>query len=377
MKKIVTVIGARPQIIKSAAISRVIKEQFSGRIEEVLIHTGQHYDDNLSAVFFKELGLELPAYNLGIGSCPQGKQTALMMTALEDVFIKEKPDVVLVYGDTNSTLATALIAAKLHYPIAHVEAGLRSFNKSMPEEINRIMCDHCSTFLFSPTLAGIENLQREGITNSLKFSASADHPRVYHCGDIMYDNSCFYGRQASEYLPKEVMGKNFFLATVHRPTNTDNIDNLNTIFNTFLKVLDNYPSHHLVLPFHPRAQKNIVHLSLLYDKITSHPRIIILPPVSYLEMIALEKKCDMVITDSGGVQKEAYFHKKPCVILRDETEWVEIVEQKTGVLVGAVESQILMGVSALMKKRNNLVFPSLFGDGNAANWIVDKIFKNC
>lgn len=381
MKKIITIIGARPQIIKSAALSRAIKTYFSDVLEEKIIHTGQHYSTSMSEVFFQELGLSKPDYNLNVGSASHGHQTAEMMKGLEDIFNKEHPDSVVVYGDTNSTLAAAIVASKMHIPIVHIEAGLRSFNKSMPEEINRIMCDHVSTLLFSPSKSGVKNLEIEGFKMNNSAPFDIDNPKVYHCGDIMYDNSLFFAGKMKEIVPPyELMtleSEKFFLGTVHRPANTDDPDKLKAIFKGFLALTTLYPKHLIYLPLHPRTKRSI-NLNLseeLRQKIEGNPQIKIIPPVSYLNMIALQQNCDLIITDSGGLQKEAYFFKKPCVILRPETEWIEIVEQGVAMIADADKNKIIDGVAAMLKLKD-AEFPSLYGNGDAAEFIVQEIIKN-
>lgn len=379
MKKIVTVIGARPQIIKSAALTRAIATKYPDELQEIVVHTGQHYDKEMSEVFFTEMGLEKPNYNLGIGSGSHGKQTAKMIMHLEEIFEKENPAAVVVYGDTNSTLATAIAASKMQLPVVHIEAGLRSFNKAMPEEINRIMCDHASTLLFSPTQAGIDNLQNEGFITQPDGIVSVDRPKIYHSGDIMYDNSLYFSQNADQHLPEELKNKSFFLATVHRPANTDYTNHLHAIFEAFLALMENYPQHDLVLPLHPRTHKCMEqHFDTDFlKKIKYHQQIKILPPASFLTMVALEKKCDLMITDSGGLQKEAYFFHKPCVILRPETEWVEIVQNGTAVLADCDKDKIVRLVNEMYAKRNQLEFPPLFGDGKAAEFIAQEILIHC
>ncbi|MBN2172682.1 MAG: UDP-N-acetyl glucosamine 2-epimerase, partial [Bacteroidales bacterium] len=258
MKNIITIIGARPQIIKAAALSRAIREKFSGEIKEILVHTGQHYDENMSGVFFEEMNIPKPDFNLGVGSQNHGKQTAEMIEKTEELLMIKKPDFVILYGDTNSTLAGSVAASKLRIPIIHIEAGLRSFNKSMPEEINRIVCDHTSTLLFTPTRTGLNNLIREGFNPSAKPPYNADNPGVFHCGDIMYDNSLFFGSLAekkSKILSKYSLQENkFVLGTIHRDNNTDDPIRLNSIFEAFLELAsDNYID--MVLPLHPRTLK--------------------------------------------------------------------------------------------------------------------------
>lgn len=382
MKKILTIIGARPQIIKSAAISRAIRTKFSDKITEVLVHTGQHYSASMSDVFFTELGLSQPDYNLNVGSGSHGSQTAEMIKGIEELLEKEKPNAIVLYGDTNSTLAGAIAASKIHVPVVHVEAGLRSYNKSMPEEINRIMCDHVSTLLFSPTKSGVLNLEKEGFKLNNEAPFSIDNPKVYHCGDIMYDNSIYFAEQLKNIIPPyELMAlqaESFFLGTIHRPANTDNPEQLKSIFRAFIALANLYPSHSIYLPLHPRTRRAMnMHLEPeLLQRIEEKTQIKIIPPVSFVIMIALQQNCDLVITDSGGLQKEAYFFEKPCVILRPETEWVEIVEQGAAVLVDADKDRIVDGVVSMMNQKE-LKFPLLYGDGKAAEFIVEKIIKHC
>ena len=376
--KIVTVIGARPQIIKAAALSRAIKEHFSKEVQEVIVHTGQHYDDNMSQVFFDELGIPAPNYNLGVGSASHGVQTAKMIEGIEEILLKEKPDFLVLYGDTNSTLAGAIAASKIHIPIAHIEAGLRSFNKSMPEEINRICCDHCSTLLFSPTATGFKNLINEGFNPDNKRKFTIDNPGIYHCGDVMYDNSKYFANiadQKSQILDKEgLRGKDYVLCTIHRDNNTDQPERLNAIFKALLKISE---SKMVVLPLHPRTSKllNVNLEKSLLTKITNNPNIKILPPASFLDMIVLERHAQMVVTDSGGVQKEAFFFQKPCLILRTETEWKEIVECGAAVITDADENQIVESFNNFMDNPPHN-YPEIFGDGNAAMFICKEMLEN-
>lgn len=382
MKKILTIIGARPQIIKSAAISRAIRTKFSDKITEVLVHTGQHYSASMSDVFFTELGLSQLDYNLNVGSGSHGSQTAEMIKGIEELLEKEKPNAIVLYGDTNSTLAGAIAASKIHVPVVHVEAGLRSYNKSMPEEINRIMCDHVSTLLFSPTKSGVLNLEKEGFKLNNEAPFSIDNPKVYHCGDIMYDNSIYFAEQLKNIIPPyELMAlqaESFFLGTIHRPANTDNPEQLKSIFRAFIALANLYPSHSIYLPLHPRTRRAMnMHLEPEFlQRIEEKTQIKIIPPVSFMNMIAFQQNCDLVITDSGGLQKEAYFFEKPCVILRPETEWVEIVEQGAAVLVDADKDRIVDGVVSMMNQKE-LKFPLLYGDGKAAEFIVEEIIKHC
>ena len=376
--KIVTVIGARPQIIKAAALSRAIKEHFEKEVQEVIVHTGQHYDDNMSQVFFDELGIPAPNYNLGVGSASHGVQTAKMIEGIEEILLKEKPDYLVLYGDTNSTLAGAVAASKIHIPIVHIEAGLRSFNKSMPEEINRICCDHCSTLLFSPTATGFKNLINEGFNPDNKKKYTIDNPGIYHCGDVMYDNSKYFANIAdhkSQILDKEgLRGINYVLCTIHRDNNTDQPERLNAIFKALLKISE---SKTVVLPLHPRTSK-LLSTNLekeLFDKITNSPGIKILPPASFLDMIVLERHAQMVVTDSGGVQKEAFFFRKPCLILRSETEWKEIVECGAAVITDADENRIVESFNKFIENPPHN-FPQIFGDGKAAEFICKEMLEN-
>jgi UDP-GlcNAc3NAcA epimerase len=378
--KLVTIIGARPQIIKAAAINRAIKNYFADKIEEIIVHTGQHYDENMSGVFFNELGSTKEKYNLNVGSSSHAQQTAQMLMGLEEIFPKEKPDAVIVYGDTNSTLAGGLAASKLHIPLVHIEAGMRSFNKSMPEEINRICCDHVSTLLFSPTKTGYDNLLKEGFKQNPTAPYSIDNPKIYHCGDVMYDNSIYFRAIAdknSQILEQHNLPKNkFILVTVHRDSNTDVKENLNNLFSAFENISKNENIQFLI-PLHPRTKKMLKqHLDpALYSEIQNNPLIKIIEPVSFLDMIQLESSCRLIMTDSGGVQKESYFFKKPCVILRNETEWVELVDQGTAVLCGSDKEKILNGWKKL-KDSDSLNFPNIFGDGKASEFICNEIFNN-
>ena len=376
--KIVTIIGARPQIIKAAALSRAIKNRFSDQITEIIVHTGQHYDENMSQVFFDELGIPHPDYNLHVGSGSHGTQTAKMTEGIEEILQKENPDYIVLYGDTNSTLAGAIAAAKIHVPIVHIEAGLRSFNKSMPEEINRIVCDHCSTLLFSPTLAGYENLKREGFPMDNAGPYTIDNPKVYHCGDIMYDNSLYFSTLSAEKTDiiqrLGLSGKPFVLSTIHRDSNTDNPQRLTTIFESIIKISEETI---VVLPLHPRTAK-LLKTNLSADnqeKLFNSENIIITPPVSFLEMIELERNAKLIMTDSGGVQKESYFFKKPCIILRPETEWIEIVKTGSAVLVDA-DADRIMNAWKHFKTRTSNEFPPIFGDGHAAEFMLEQMSRS-
>lgn len=379
MIHIASVIGARPQIIKAAAISRAIKNKFSDKIRETIVHTGQHYDDNMSQVFIDELGIPKPDLNLDVRSASHGVQTARMIEGIESFLLDNPPDMLILYGDTNSTLAGAVAASKQHIPVAHVEAGLRSFNKSMPEEINRILCDHCSTLLFSPTKTGYSNLLREGFKPDNEPPYSIDKPGIFHCGDVMYDNSLYFSEIAeekSDILNKlELEKEKYILATIHRDNNTDDPKRLSAIFTAMHKIAENNDLR-IVIPLHPRTA-NLLEENLrkgLFQKIENSGNIHIIQPVSFLDMIKLEKNTMMVMTDSGGVQKEAYFFEKPCIILRSETEWKEIVENKTAIVADANEKNILEAYRHFIKQEG-MIYPSIFGDGTAAEFICEEILK--
>ena len=378
--KIVTIIGARPQIIKAAALSRAIKNHFNNQITEVIVHTGQHYDENMSQVFFTELGIPAPNYNLNVGSGSHGKQTATMIAGIEEILLNEKPNAIVLYGDTNSTLAGAIAASKIHVPIVHIEAGLRSFNKAMPEEVNRIMCDHISTLLFSPTKTGFNNLIKEGFSSDAKVPYSANNPKVYHSGDVMYDNSLYFSEVAENktaIISKLQLNKNnFILATIHRNNNTDEPARLNALFSALFKISEEH-NIDVVLPLHPRTAK-LLDTNLdanLLKQVKTSPRFKITEPVSFLEMISLEKNCKIVMTDSGGVQKEAFYFEKPCVILRPETEWVELVECGTAIITDANEEKIISAFKSLTTK-TDLQFPKLYGDGKASEFICSEMLKH-
>jgi UDP-GlcNAc3NAcA epimerase len=376
MKKIITIIGARPQIIKAAAISRAIRTCFSTELNEILLHTGQHYDEKMSGDFFSELEIPLPTYNLHVKSSFQGDQTGQMMKGIEDVLLSEKPDALLVYGDTNSTLAGALAAVKLHIPVIHIEAGLRSFNKAMPEEINRIVADHSSSLLFSPTKTGVENLRNEGFDTSYRGAFSANKPGVFYCGDIMLDNSLYFAEKSKGLAidKYDLVENNYFLTTVHRPQNTDDEVRLDTIFNTLMAIADDEECD-MVLPLHPRTTNILTERHPeLWNDLLEHKRTKIIPPASFLEMIDLESNARFVITDSGGVQKEAFFFKKPALILRSETEWVEICNENNAKLVDADADAIFEGVSWMKNGMSN-TFNPLFGDGKAAEFICKEILS--
>lgn len=372
--KILTVIGARPQIIKAAALSRAINNGFSDRIEEKILHTGQHYDANMSAVFFDEMGIPRPHFNLNTGSGKHGVQTAKMIAGIEEVLENETFDAIVLYGDTNSTIAGAVAASKLHLPIVHIEAGLRSFNMAMPEEINRIVCDNLSTILFAPTQTAVDNLRREGFLSSKATFADGNRRHVFHSGDIMYDNSLYFARIADEKTDilrrLGLEDEEFVLATIHRDNNTDNPERLTAIAEALLEITER--GYKIVLPLHPRTKK-LLPQNLSeddYRRISSNPDILIIPPVSFFEIIVLERHASLIMTDSGGLQKEAYFFRKPCLILRPETEWVEIVEQHAGIITDADKELIVRSFDEYIDTKPQ--FPPLFGDGHSAEFMLDK-----
>lgn len=377
--KILTVIGARPQIIKASAISRAIKKYYNQQINEVIVHTGQHYDVNMSSVFFDELEIPQPNYNLNVGSGMHGEQTAKMIQGIEAIILSESPNYLLVYGDTNSTLAGAIAASKLHIPVVHIEAGLRSYNKLMPEEINRILTDHCSTYLFPPTASGLNNLLKEGFNDSNTKPYSMDHPLVKNMGDVMLDNTLYFSQlaeQKSDIINTlDLKNQPFVLCTIHRNDNTDNAFKLKEIIQALINIADKYAIK-IVLPIHPRTKKMIVNLDQqLLEKFTNNPLIKILEPVSFFDMMMLEKYSNFIITDSGGVQKEAFFFQKPSVILRKETEWVEIVDAQMAFLTDANCQEIIDAATLILegKIKNNVV--EIFGDGNAAKNILNLLLQ--
>lgn len=377
MIKILTVIGARPQIIKAAALSRAIRTHFPTQLKEIIVHTGQHYDQNMSQVFFDELEIPTPDYNLQVGSASHGQMTATMIVKLEEVLLIEQPRFCILYGDTNSTLAGAVAASKLKIPVIHIEAGLRSFNKSMPEEINRIMCDHVSTFLFTPTENGFHNLCREGFDPNAKPPYTIDRPAIFHCGDVMYDNSIYFAQKAKQtstiLTTLNIKEGAFILATIHRDHNTDNSERLTSIFTALAKIAT---QQKVVLPLHPRTAKMLKQMlpEHLYNSIQQELNIIITAPVSFLDMIQLEANANMIMTDSGGVQKEAFFFKKPCLIVRPETEWVELVALGAAKLVDADVNSIILAHANFTENKTEQ-WPQLFGDGHAAEFICNTIIK--
>jgi UDP-GlcNAc3NAcA epimerase len=380
MIKLVTIIGARPQIIKAAALSRAIKNNFSNQISEIIVHTGQHYDENMSQVFFDELGIPKPNYNLQVGSGSHGLQTANMIIKIEEILLHEKPNAIVLYGDTNSTLAGGIAASKIHVPVIHIEAGLRSFNKSMPEEINRILCDHVSTLLFSPTLTGYRNLVKEGFKENNKAPYRADNPKIYHCGDIMYDNSMYFSQVAEAKVDVEdkygIEKGKYILCTIHRNNNTDDEIRLTALFDA-LDTISEQEKLPIILPLHPRTskllEKNVE--KIILKNVQNNPLIKLVNPASFLEMTALEKNAQLVITDSGGVQKEAFYFNKPCIVLRSETEWLEQVACGAAIIADADKEKVIAAFNAF-KNNTNVQFPSLYGNGKAAEFICEEIINH-
>jgi len=378
--KILNIVGARPQIIKASAISRAIAGVFADEIDEVVVHTGQHYDRELSDVFFDELEIRMPDHNLQVGSGRHGRQTGMIMERLEDVIMSEKPDCVIIYGDTNSTLAAALAASKQHFPVVHIEAGMRSFNKSMPEELNRIMADHASTMLVAPTNAAFKNLMAEGFRPENIAPYDINNPRVFLTGDIMYDNSLFYAdlasRKKKDFLAGLGLEENkYVLVTIHRDSNTDDPARLTSIFTT-LKELSMKNGMAMVMPLHPRTMIALRNRAPeLYASLSGDELISIIPPVSFLEMILLEKNSCIIITDSGGVQKESHFFSRPCIVLRKETEWVELVKNGTVKLADADPHKISEAWDYFMENRESLRYPGFYGNGKAAEAILKEVIE--
>lgn len=352
--KILTVIGARPQFIKAAAVSRALK---AAGIPEVVVHTGQHYDHNMSKVFFEEMEIATPDYNLDINDLSHGAMTGRMMEKIEAVLLEQKPDYLMVYGDTNSTLAGALAAVKLHVPIAHVEAGLRSFDMNMPEEVNRILTDRVSNILFCPTEAAIANLQKEGFKN---FTSE-----ILNVGDVMLDTLLFYKQRAEQKstIVKDLGLKDFILVTIHRAENTNNPERLKNICNAINEINKKIP---VLLPLHPRTKTYLDSNRIRLEARTTEP-------LGYFDMLSVLSSCKMAMTDSGGLQKESYFCGKFCVTLRDRTEWVELVDAGANVLAGATKEKIVSAVMENIEKK--MTFDAkLYGDGTAAAKIA-KRFK--
>lgn len=344
--KIISVVGARPQFIKLAILSKELRENHN----EIIIHTGQHYDDNMSRYFFEEMQIAKPDYNLNIGSGSHGKQTAEMLIGLEDIFLHQKPDVVITFGDTNTTLATGLAATKLNIPVAHVEAGLRSHNREMPEEINRILTDHISDYLFAPTLTAMENIKIENL-----------YGKPFLVGDVMYDSLLYYGKiaeQKSRILKNlKLKQKEYILLTLHRPYNVDNIQKLQNIFSALKQT-----KRFIVLPVHPRSRKMIESTNTIIPE-----NISIIEPLGYLDFIFLQKHSEKIITDSGGIQKEAYLNGIPCITIRPETEWIETVKAGWNVLVGDKMDQLIENCLHFKPSHNR---PRYFGDGDSSKKII-------
>lgn len=355
--KIITIVGARPQFVKAAALSREFEKHAS--IEEIIIHTGQHFDDNMSEVFFREMEIPKPKYNLNINSVGHGAMTGRMLEAIEKILLDEKPDLLLVYGDTNSTIAGALAAKKLHIQVAHVEAGLRSFNMDMPEEVNRILTDRISDYLFCPTQTAVDNLLKEGYENI--------DTTIIKSGDVMQDAAEYYSLTSAEKatVANKITYAKFILCTLHRAENTDNKENLTGIINALNTINKTIP---VVLPLHPRTKGKIADLGLKMEFNT-------IAPVGYFDMIELLKKCTLVMTDSGGLQKEAFFFKKNCVTMREQTEWVELVENKVNVLVGSDTQKIIQGVEQMLQNQADFTI-DLYGSGKACENIVLQLIKN-
>lgn len=380
MLRLLTIVGARPQIIKAAALSRAIRNQYLSQVEECILHTGQHYDADMSAVFFDELGIPQPTYNLHVGSGTHAQQTARMLEGIEQVLLSaEQPfDGIIIYGDTNSTVAGVLAGSKLHIPIFHVEAGLRSYNMAMPEELNRIVADQLSSILFAPTQTAVDNLAKEGFLSSLAKFADGRLRKVILTGDIMFDNSVYYSQiaETKSHILQELSltKKRFALATIHRPANTDNPTNLAQIFEALLAIAETEQLP-IVLPVHPRTRALLPkQLTLgLLERIQKSAYLRIVSPASFYEMILLEKYAAVVFTDSGGVQKEAFFFNTPCVILRPETEWVEILKTGAGIIADASYERILEAYQQL--KETQVEFPQLFGDAHAAEYILQQIIN--
>ena len=368
MLKIVSIVGARPQFIKAAVLSRRIRsEPFNEKISEFLIHTGQHYDENMSAVFFRQMEIPEPDLNLEVGSGSHGAMTGMMLAKLEAIMLERKPEAVLVYGDTNSTLAGALAASKLHIPVVHVEAGLRSFMMAMPEEQNRVIADKLSTILFCPTSTAVKNLENEGIPFIQPDDPSADRKAVFLSGDIMLDASLYYRKKLREreidvHLD-ELIRRPFYLMTLHRAENTDDPSRLASI----VSAVNEFVEMDAIVPLHPRTQK-----ALALHGLSFAPHIHIIEPVGFFDMLTLEDRCQFIVTDSGGVQKEAYFFRKPCITLRDSTEWVELVEHGWNSVVGATKEKIVSALRFMPKYGDN---QALYGNGDAGTFIAETILN--
>jgi UDP-GlcNAc3NAcA epimerase len=350
--KILTVIGARPQFVKAAIVSRAMQK--SALIQEIILHTGQHFDENMSKIFFDELDIPIPKYNLGIGGGTHAENTGRMIEAIEKVLFDEAPDFVLVYGDTDSTLAATISACKLNIPVAHVEAGLRSYNRKMPEEINRVLTDHASSILFTPTKKAFETLINEGIQPEM----------VINVGDVMFDAALHYGKLSQNSISildeLKLQSKRYVLATLHRQENVDDAGTLASIIEGLRLSKKN-----IILPLHPRTRKKLLEFGISLPKTLR-----VINPVGYLEMVQLEKNAEIIVTDSGGVQKEAFFHQVPCVTLRNQTEWVELVEFGFNKLTGSDANKISLALNSTNESKLDWGSP-IYGDGNATARIVD------
>jgi UDP-GlcNAc3NAcA epimerase len=380
--KILTILGARPQFIKAGSESRAItNNQYTNtQITEVVVHTGQHYDANMSNIFFEELHLPKPDYFLGIGGKSHGAMTGQMIEKIEEVALKEEPDWILIYGDTNSTLAGAIVASKLHIKLAHIEAGLRSFNMNMPEEVNRILSDRVSNILFCPTDKAVENLKKEGFPFPTYQSTNNKHTNqlITNVGDVMQDGAIFYKKFAkkpqitnNKYTNTPITN-NFILCTVHRAENTDDIERLKSIFEALSEIAKDTQ---IILPLHPRTKQKLTNIPITNNQLT------IIDPVGYLEMVWLLDNCKLVMTDSGGLQKEAYFFNKPCITLRDETEWVELVDIGVNKLVGADKEKIINTYHQYTNNQltnipiTNNQSTNLYGNGKASEKIVKELLN--
>jgi len=350
--KILTILGARPQFIKAGSVSREVAKY--NEIKEVIVHTGQHYDANMSDIFFEEMQIPKPDYFLGIGGKSHGAMTGQMIEKIEEVALKERPDWIMVYGDTNSTLAGALVASKLHIKLAHIEAGLRSFNMKMPEEINRIVTDRVSNILFCPTDTAVQNLRNEGFEN---FDV-----KIIKCGDVMQDGAMFY--KTLSFKPAVSLQENFILCTVHRAENTNEETRLRSIFESLEQI---GKDQQIILPLHPRTKKILQQLNIETHNIT------IVEPLGYLEMVWLIDNCSLVVTDSGCLQKEAYFFQKQCITLRDETEWVELLACGANTLVGADKNKILDTYLNEVKSNKASFTSELYGNGKASEKIIKEL----
>jgi UDP-GlcNAc3NAcA epimerase len=375
MLKIATIVGARPQFIKAASVSNTIREKFADQIQEIIIHSGQHYDFNMSEVFFSQLNVPKPDYFLNVGSNSHAIQTAEMIIAIEKVLVETKPNMVLVYGDTNTTLAGALTASKLNIPVVHIEAGLRSFNKKEPEEQNRILTDHLSTYLFCPTEQSMKNLKNESFILNSSNLPSINSPQVLKVGDVMYDLFLKFKSKLNEH-PKTVYFQNqqFILATIHRAGNVQEKNNLEGILRSIVSLAND--GNNVLIPLHPGTLKRVKDYvdHDLRNALLNHPKILVCEPLSYLDLVHALDSSFLVMTDSGGLQKEAYFSRKPCVVIRNETEWVELIENNFAIIGGNEENEILIAV----EKAKSISIPqwsNLYGNGDACEKICKTLLK--